>query len=390
MADSPTRPVRLPGVDHSTPSPATPERVLPAAEPINGDIRQAKARLVSMKTALEVEPAAPIAESARWLPTTTADARFDQARRHLSEAMRAYDVRAWLSAEDSAWDAISASAEAIDLARRESGLATPAAQTATAQLRLAHRAIVEARDFARWSSPGDAEAIARTARSHVTTVLHGVPSTGLTSTEAVDRYLDAARVALSDLAAQSIEAAQAMDLLAATLLTRGEPKQLPQSTSLCLRRAALKGQPQNASLAFRLGAQLAEIGLLKEAQWALEHSLTLQPNADAATVLASVLRRSGQADAAQHLLASYRYPTTIGTVGSSPKVPHITQLSPEQFASVSPPVMTEPAQPPSTPVQMASARGEPQAASAPNTSAEANDDRPGMIRSFFGSLRRVW
>ncbi len=150
------------------------------------------------------------------------------------------------------------------------------AASALEKLQLARQAIREARDFSGAYGSVDAEAIARMAKSHLTDVLDNQPTLGLSATDAADRYLDNARVQLAPIAAQSVEAAQAMDLLAAIYLSRADARTLPSSTALCLRRAALQGQPSNASLASRLGMHLADVGLMDEARWALEHSMSLE------------------------------------------------------------------------------------------------------------------
>ncbi len=113
----------------------------------------------------------------------------------------------------------------------------------------------------------DSYSMRRMIMSHQTAVLDSQPIDTLTATDAIDRYLDEARVRLAGIAAKSVEAAQAMDLLAAIYLGRADARTLPSSTALCLRRAALQGQPANASLAMRLGMHLADLGLYQEARW---------------------------------------------------------------------------------------------------------------------------
>ena len=229
--------------------------------------------------------------------------------------------------------------------------------------------------------PADPQAVARIARSHATKILHSEMTEGMTATDASDRYLDTARVNLARLAAASVEAAQAMDLLAATLLTRNEVKQLPASTALCLRRAAFQGQPNNADLAYRLGSQLAETGLYREAEWALQHSLSVQPNPATAAALATVLRRSGQTAEAEQVLMAYRYPAPPATSVNAPRIPQITQLSPDQFATISPSLLPNQTSPNGETARIANLPVETQT---------TQEDNPGVIRSFFGSFRSVW
>ncbi|MDG2222107.1 MAG: hypothetical protein P8L85_12055 [Rubripirellula sp.] len=151
--------------------------------------------------------------------------------------------------------------------------------------------------------------------------------------------------------------------------------------ALCLRRAAFQGQPNNADLAFRLGAQLAETGLYGEAEWALQHSLAVQPNPATASALAIVLRRRGQSAEAEQVLTAYRYPTAAPASVDAPRIPQFTQLSPEQFATISPSMLTNQAAPQGEPARVANLPAEKQT---------TQEDKPGVIRNFFGSFRSVW
>ena len=140
--------------------------------------------------------------------------------------------------------------------------------------------------------------------SHSTDVLDFLPCDELSGTDAADRYLDSARVALAEIASQSVEAAQAMDLLAAIYLKQNNAAKLHNATALCLRRAALQGQPENASLASRLGMQLLDVGLLEEARWALKHSLSMEKDQATTQAYLAVLYQTGRKAEAQQVLAS--------------------------------------------------------------------------------------
>ncbi|EMI17298.1 transmembrane protein, partial [Rhodopirellula maiorica SM1] len=173
---------------------------------------------------------------------------------------------------------------------------------------------------------------------------------GMSSTQAIEAYLDDARQTLAKLAGQSVQAAEAMDLLAAIYLTRGDDRTLPSSTSLCLRRAALQGQPQNATLASNLGMQLARVGMLTEAQRVLEHSVSLQNDPATQSALASVLRQLGQYQQAEKVsveLQAANYPSTQFPKGI--RIPEVIQLTPAEFAAVSSPVMQSSAASPRIP-----------------------------------------
>ncbi|PAY17859.1 hypothetical protein CKO51_19395 [Rhodopirellula sp. SM50] len=281
--------------------------------------------------------------TAPWLQSITADSCLARAGRHLDDAYREYSVGAWSSAEASAWKALELTATGIDVAdRRTASLQRPA--TAAKDVRIARTAIREARDFVASGAAVDDELIAAIASSHQTPALAGAGSIGLTPTQSADRYLDYARVKLAPLAARHVQAAQAMDLIAAIQLGRNETKWLPEETSLCLRRAALQGQPSNASLATRLGMQLADMGLDAEAQSTLQHAMTLSPTQEIAAALDRVAARKphpvGGVSVDQRVVQAAT-PTAKQT-----RFPKVIELSPTQFASISPAVNT--LTPPST------------------------------------------
>jgi hypothetical protein len=351
---------------------------------------------------------------ARWLRSSTSTASAEVARRLISQATREYNIGASLSAENSAWEAIRWAAEAVDLADRENGISarSDSATGALEKLQISRQAIREARDFSGAYGSVDAEAITRMAKSHVTDVLDSQPTQGLSATDAADRYLEDARVHLAPIAAQSVEAAQAMDLLAAIYLNRADSRTLPSSTALCLRRAALQGQPSNASLASRLGMHLADVGLMEEARWALEHSMSLEADPETAEALVKVLRRSGQGDDAAHLIASMQnHPTVISIAlnnsmqpqDSRIKIPQITQLSPADFAALSKPVMQS-SSPTNQPVNAslvgaktnvsALPAGHEATAEAVSGNSIAGEDaaekKPGAMRRLMSSFKRIW
>ena len=283
----------------------------------------------------------------RWLASTTATASHAKAQRLLDRAKLEYQTKAWLSAESSAWETLAILAQAIDLetaVNQRSRSGNPSHNehddSASVRLRMAKNAIMESRDFGGAYAPTDSDALLRLSQSHRTQLVASTDH--LTSMMAADRYLDLARRNLAPLAGASVRFAETLDLLAAIYLSRDDAKQLPSETALCLRRAALQGQPENADLAARLGRQLAEIGLDDEAGWALEHSLRLDFQPAVASRLVSLLRQSGQGDRADHWtgqLAQASSQTKPHRTSPGQHVPVITQLSPQAFAALSPSVM---------------------------------------------------
>ncbi len=276
--------------------------------------------------------------SQTWLPSVTPSTQYVEGRRLLDQAHHEHSVAAFASAEASAWNSLRKLAAAADT--------SSGASTAIANLQIAETAIHEARDFSGKQSPADAATIERLIRCHQTDVLkqeseHAFAGSSIAATEAIDRYMNEARVRLSSVAAQNTDAAEAMDLLASIYLGRSQTHALPQETALTLRRAALQGQPGNAMLASTLGRQLAQAGLLAESRWALEHSLAIQPDADTHDSLIAVVRQSGQIDMAHQMQLAREQRYGNEPRQNLPRIPEVAQLSPEQFASVSQSVMLQ-------------------------------------------------
>jgi hypothetical protein len=280
-------------------------------------------------------PADP--RATRRLQSVTTDSCSHRAAKSLADAYREYSVAAWASAEASAWKALELIATGVDVDNRVTA-SSGEPVTASRELRAARTALRESRDFLAAGAAVDDSQFSALASAHQTPVFNdGIPA-GLTPSEAADRYLDHARVQLASLAQARVQAAQAMDLLAAIQLGRNETQSLPEETALCLRRAALQGQPTNASLASRLGMQLADMGLDEEAEWTLSHAMSLEPSDEIALSLAEVMKRRGHHDAAMRVTSNLR--ETIPRATGGPQIPEVIQLSPAEFASISPAVNT--------------------------------------------------
>lgn len=199
-----------------------------------------------------------------------------EGQKQLRIAYRDMNRFALASAEASAWLALQAFADAADgLAAggstpvqrsvHPSGQASGQAsnqQTFRSRVEAAKLAMSEARDFSPLMS-ADPELVAVRRRSHQTVLPAGVAA--MSQSRLVDLYLDVARRQLVELASVSVDAAESMDVLASIILERDRPGSLAVATSLCFRRAALAGQPTNASLAYVLANQLNAAGLAEEA-----------------------------------------------------------------------------------------------------------------------------
>ncbi len=318
------KPTRLPLVMSAavqTHSPAAIPVSAPIAATISGSQPSASGAIVRHQTN-------------EYLRSSTSRATTEISRRLISEATIEYNSNAWLSAETTAWEAMKQAAIGIDLADRErTGTVTSESDSCETMLQRAHVAMAEARDFGGIYGPADDDAIRRIARSHRTAAIAWDRGSSLGPNEASDRYLDYARTQLAVVAGRSVEAAEAMDLLAAIHLGRADERLLPSAMAICLRRAAIQGQPANASLAARLGMHLADVGLLDESRWALEHSLSIQFDPVAAQHLVAVLQRTGDQPAANRLIATIASQTPESATRIAR--PTIVELSPDEFASVS-------------------------------------------------------
>ncbi|MFG0264016.1 MAG: hypothetical protein ACF8AM_02555 [Rhodopirellula sp. JB055] len=316
----------------------------------------------------------PAATSGMYLATQTAKSKLDEAWTHFQQAELEYSSAAYASAETSAWKTLQLAAEAIDLhdqhTRSRSAIestqriATATSCSAVQQLQSGRDALNEAQDFVGPYATSDPDSIARLARSHRTPVVReGLPLRGRTTapqaklpttpkddlgwytemlvessdgaaatiptaTEAIDRYLDLARMELSEVAGKSLLAAQAMDLLAAIRLGRGEASQLPGPSAICLRRAAVQGQSNNPDLVAKLGFHLAEVGLVEEASWALQHSLTLRYDPQ-------VLNKLNELQAMTPSASTVLKGAPIRSQAQTKRTPDVVTMTPEQFASVS-------------------------------------------------------
>lgn len=329
---------------------------LPTSNPVSPNTQLASDRSDRHGAVAGREEAVAVKKTS-WLQSITPTTCQRNSLRLLDDANREYSVRAWVSAEASAWESLAYAAQAIDVTNQQTDDSEAGNRWSAARsLVKAKTAIREARDFSLLSDPLDADAIRRVVLSHQTNVLKDellgradddatqmgpaetVSGTTISASVAADRYLDHARELLSRLAKCQVSVAATLDLLAAIQLGRDESHRLPAATALCLRRAAFQGQPGNASLANRLGMQLADMGLDDEAKYALELAMSIQPTDESARTLASVMRRSGDRQAALELTAQLKQ--DLPSASSQPRVPEIIQLSPEQFASISPSVNT--------------------------------------------------
>ncbi|MCC9642132.1 hypothetical protein LOC71_07590 [Rhodopirellula sp. JC740] len=394
-SQSPPSPKNAPSSRMDTASTPRPKR-LPAAAPEQSEkhsqqvletIQQERRRSIALSERRRAEQAKarvapPEATSGMYLATQTATSKLSAAWTHFQRAEVEYSTGAYASAEASAWQTLQLAAEAIDLhehhTRSRAAINTDhelppsRATSAVQQLHSGRDALTEAQDFVGPYATEDPQSIARLARSHRTAVVRqglprkkatsfnaSVPSAAPakdrlslyadmsleqtesmvasvpTSTEAIDRYLDLARMELSDVASRSLLAAQAMDLLAAIRLGRNEATQLPGPSAICLRRAAVQGQSNHPDLVAKLGFHLAEVGLIEEATWALRHSLSLRHDPAVLNKLNQLESRSPNASTVLKSMPMANHTPTRRT-------PDVIAMQPEQFANISRSVIPAP------------------------------------------------
>lgn len=303
---------------------------------------------VVLKSAVESDVATPLQQSdattvsssglsqdGRCPGSGSASALAGRARVLVDRGMIEYRSGDWLSAESTVWEAFRFVAEGIDLEEWEDTKAQLGIrrQNAIRWLQFACTAIREAHEFSSVYDTADGDVIARMASSHSTDVLHGTPCDTLTGSDAADLYLDAARVALAGIASRSAEAAQGLDLLASIYLNQNSSTKFYEATALCLRRAAVQGQPDNASLASRLGMNLLDAGLLEEAKWALSHSLSIQEDTATSQAYIAVLQQTGCQVEARRVIAE------LNNVPQprirTEHVPASTDFTPQDFVAIS-------------------------------------------------------
>lgn len=328
-------------------------------------------------------PPAPLVES---MTVLRLHRRSEQLTLDAELALRRGAIR---SARASILEALRTSAAAADL---QSGQ-----REATQTLEQAITAVREAGDLVgRYGHVGTAE-LQRMVQSHRTPVLHGCRVDTLTSYAAVDIYLDFARAsftraaAAAPTAAARHEAATMLLWLARTELAHRELHgELAESVSLTCLRAAVGVDPNHALASNELGYRAMRLGLLEEAQWALERSLELQPSESALQNLIETHRLAGNSQAAQMLVAML---PSQGGSSLSPG-PAVLQVAPSQFAAISPPVQppaaTAAGSPPSQQPPLAPTGTETGEESESREAQPAADGTYSVLERVADSMRSLW
>jgi len=180
-------------------------------------------------------------ESAPVLPGYNLEVLRQNADDLIREASAKLDSHAYLTAAANAVDALKLIAQTLD--------ARAGNATATGDLTKALTAIREAEDFVGKYGMVDSAAIKRMVRSHSTEVLKPYDTTNLSGLAAADVYLDWSRRCLTQLASADPIASDALCVMAHAYRLRDGGTPFGLATSVHLMRAASEGQPQNAVLA---------------------------------------------------------------------------------------------------------------------------------------------
>ncbi|WP_417748092.1 hypothetical protein [Rosistilla oblonga] len=206
----------------------------------------------------------------------------------------------------------------------------------TEALTQALTAVREASDFLGRFGVVDAAALQRLVDSHSTRVLKRCDLEQVTPLRAADVYYEFARGRFVDAVAGWAPASRALMIVAKTEpLTSDVGDSNLSAAQICCLRSAIACDPDNAAAANELGHELLALGMFDEARWALEHSYAKQPSPAALQNLAELHRVTGNMELAEVCA------TNLAILQSQQqRVAQVVQLTPSQFAQMSPQVMS--------------------------------------------------
>jgi|GEM_PF-4748656 len=237
----------------------------------------------------------------------------------IAEAQLKLDTHAYLTAEDKAIAALELIAQSIDT-REQSALATR-------DLMVSLTAIREAEDFVGKYGMVDGKMITRMVRSHSTEILKPYNTSKLNGLAAADVYLDWSRRCITPLATADPLGSEAIRILAHSHRLRDDGSPFGVATAVHLMRAAADGAPDNYQVHADYQATLQIAGLPGGSQIARVQNTT------------SGLQ-TGQM--VSHMPGN-AIPAKIASVmpagrfqGEENRDVEILEVSPEQFAAISP------------------------------------------------------
>lgn len=293
-----------------------------------------------------------------------------QAQRLQREAEQLIARGAHYAARQTAAESLRAFAAASDLAQNS--------HNAKQQLDAALEAVRESGDFLGRYGTVDQAGLARMVGSHRTPLLKRIDTSDLSPVAAADLYLDFARDRFSRALAGNPDAARSLMVLGQAERQRDAgPTTANDSIALCCARAALAVSPEDATTHNELGYLALQVGLLDEARWALERGLSIRPSTEALQNLVETHRLAGNIETAQML--ARQLPTNAG----APQL-NVLHVSPEAFASISPPVQNGSA---AAPTAMGRGPVVPQ----PTLQPPANQDNTqSVMQRVAGAVRNVF
>ncbi len=281
------------------------------------------------------------------------------------------------SARTNALEALRLIAEANDLL--DGGV------DSTTRLTQARTALREVTDFTGRFGTVQAETIARMTQSHETPVLRNCRAELLNGPRAVEIYLDYAREQLAAVAMANPIATNACVVLAKVEAAAKPEDSFQAAVAICLLRAALQARPDDAYVANELGYQLLQQSLLDEAEWVLQHSFQLQPSKAAGFNLAETLRQQGKQAQAQAIAAR-----ASDLPESTHNPVHVFTLSPQEFATLSPPQTSVPQTHAGSSSLPSPASGQgPMPTPAPEPR-PATEQSPGPLGRVANAVSRLW
>jgi len=245
-------------------------------------------------------------------PGYSIDALRKSATDLIAEAQLKLDTRAFLTAEGKAIAALELIAQAIDT-REQSALASR-------DLMVSLTAIREAEDFVGRYGMVDGEAITRMVRSHATEILKPYNTSKLNGLAAADVYLDWSRRCMTPLAIADPLGSEAIRILAHSHRLRDDGTPFGIATAVHLLRAATDGAPDNHQVRRDYEATLQIAGLSGRSQISQVHNTT--------------------SDATPGQMVTVRPASTFP--GQPNRDVEILEVSPEQFAAISPAVAGPP------------------------------------------------
>jgi len=200
-------------------------------------------------------------------------------------------------------------------------------------------ALKEAEDFER-SSMTEPTSVQWLVQSHQTPVLRETNLESISPAIAAQHYRSYARDALITAADQHPWAADLFYALGRTYEKEAQhdvARQLTllQHATVCF-QSAFAVDARRPHISNQLGFNLLQLDRVDEANAALQASIAAKPTVNAYHNLVEVYRRTGRIDE-MHWASKEAAALSVGETHYSPAQPEITEISPEEFARISPP-----------------------------------------------------